>query len=258
GYFAQHQVDELNEDGTAYSHMAELMPDAKEAAIRARLGPIGFEGDKALTRVSALSGGEKARLTLALIAATDPAVLVLDEPTNHLDIDSREALIQALNAYDGAVIVISHDRHFLEATVDRLWLVADGTVTPFDGDLEDYEKLVLAESRNGNAKVKKGPSRTHADDRRRAADVRARLAPLKQEAEAAERLVVELERERARITKALSSPLLYENTDDAKRKLAALTEMEGRLAQRVEDAEAEWLAAQERYDAALAESGASA
>ncbi len=199
-----------------------------------------------------LSGGEKARLMLALIAAAGPAVLVFDEPTNHLDIDSREALIQAINAFEGAVIIISHDRHFLEACVDRLWLVAEGTVTAYDGDLADYEKLVLAEGRNGNGKAKAAQP---SDSRRRDAQARARIAPLKQEADAAEKAVQALEAERARVTKALSSPILYENTGDAKKKLAALTQMDGRLAQRIDEAEAKWLAAQGRYEAALATVG---
>ena len=249
-FFTQHQLDELNPDGTPYSHMAAKMPGARESVVRSRLGPPGFVGDKALTKVSSLSGGEKARLLLALIAAEKPAVLVFDEPTNHLDIDSREALIQAINSFEGAVMVISHDRHFLEACVDRLWLVADGTVKTYDGDLADYEKLVLAENRPGKGRSGNGKPAAKPNRQKKQADQSNRLPSLKASIEAAEKALEKLEKERARVTKALTSPLLYENTPDAARKLQALTEMDGRLAQKIEEAEAEWLAAQDEYEKA--------
>jgi ATP-binding cassette, subfamily F, member 3 len=143
-YFAQHQLDELDPTGTPRSHVGALMKDATEARIRASSAQIGFSGDKADTPVEMLSGGEKARLLMGLATFGGPHLLILDEPTNHLDIDSREALVQALNEFPGAVILISHDRHLLDATVDRLWLVAGGTVKPFEGDMEDYRRLVLA------------------------------------------------------------------------------------------------------------------
>ena len=128
GYFAQHQLDELNPLATPYDHMLQLMPEATEAQRRTRLGTYGFSADKADTKCAKLSGGEKARLLLALAAFHAPHLLILDEPTNHLDVDSREALVQALTEYDGAVILISHDRHLIEACADRLWVVRDGTV----------------------------------------------------------------------------------------------------------------------------------
>jgi len=251
GFFTQHQLDELNPDGTPYSHLAAKMQGSKESQVRARLGPPGFVGDKALTKVSALSGGEKARLLLALIAAEKPAVLVFDEPTNHLDIDSREALIQAINSFEGAVLVISHDRHFLEACVDRLWLVADGTVKAYDGDLADYEKLVLAENRPGKGRSGNGRQTQNENKQKKQADqARNRLTGLKAAVETAEKALETAEKERARVTKALTSPLLYENTPDAARKLKALTEMDGRLAQKIDEAEAKWLAAQDDYERA--------
>ena len=147
GYFAQHQLDEVSPDRTPYSYFAELMPDASESQRRARLGSYGFGSQLADSRADTLSGGEKARLLFALAAFHAPHILVLDEPTNHLDVDSREALIMAINDYEGAVILISHDRHIIETCADQLWLVADGTVKPFDGDMDEYTQLVLGNSR---------------------------------------------------------------------------------------------------------------
>src|SRR5580704_18567218 len=148
-YFAQHQLDELAPAASPYDHVRALMPDAPEARVRARAGAIGFPGAMAETPAANLSGGEKARLLLGLATFDGPHLVVLDEPTNHLDIDSRAALIEAINAYRGAVIVVSHDRFLLEACADRLWLVADGGVKPFDGDLDDYRRQVLSGSLGG-------------------------------------------------------------------------------------------------------------
>ena len=147
GYFAQHQLDELAEGQTPYEYFCELMPDATEAQRRAKLGAIGFGKSLADSRCDILSGGEKARLLFALAAFHGPHIMVLDEPTNHLDVDAREALIHAMNAFEGAIILISHDRHLIETSVDRLLLVADGKVSPFAGDLEDYTNFVLERAR---------------------------------------------------------------------------------------------------------------
>ena len=147
GYFAQHQLEELRLEWSAFQHLERLMPKAPADRVRARLGRFGFSQTRADVKVASLSGGEKARLTLCLISFDAPQVLVLDEPTNHLDMESREALVAALNDYPGAVVLVSHDRHLVELIADRLWLVADGTVAPFDGDLDDYERLVLEQSR---------------------------------------------------------------------------------------------------------------
>ncbi|QCK87025.1 ABC-F family ATP-binding cassette domain-containing protein [Phreatobacter aquaticus] len=155
-YFAQHQLDELRPQESVYQHMRRLMPDAPEAKVRSAAARTGFSSDRADTKVASLSGGEKARLLFALAVAEGPHLLILDEPTNHLDIDSRAALVDALNGYPGAVMIVSHDRHLLEATVDRLWLVNDGTVKPFDGDLDDYRKIVLSGPASPNAKPGKG------------------------------------------------------------------------------------------------------
>jgi ATP-binding cassette subfamily F protein 3 len=145
GFFAQHQIDELDADGTPYRAVAERMRGAPEAKIRGRAAQIGFSGERADTRVASLSGGEKARLLMGLATFDGPQLLILDEPTNHLDIDSRAELIEAINNYEGACVIVSHDRRLLEACVDRLWLVAGGAVKVFDGDLADYNRFVLAQ-----------------------------------------------------------------------------------------------------------------
>lgn len=147
GYFAQHQLDELSQDLTPYDYAARLLPEATEAQRRARLGVLGFGEQLANSKCATLSGGEKARLLFMLAAFDGPHILILDEPTNHLDVDSREALIMAINDYEGAVILISHDRHIIETSADRLWLVHDGTVKPYDGDMDDYTSLVLERAR---------------------------------------------------------------------------------------------------------------
>src|SRR5271155_4120053 len=144
GYFAQHQVDELNLDGSAYDHVRRLMPDAPETKVRGRTGAIGFSGKAGDTLVKSLSGGEKARLLLGLATFFGPNMIILDEPTNHLDIDSRAALAEAINEYPGAVMMVSHDRYLIEACADQLWVVADGKVTSYDGDLDDYRRMVLS------------------------------------------------------------------------------------------------------------------
>ena len=173
GYFAQHQLDELEGEASPYDHVRRLMPDAPEAKVRARVGAIGFSAAAGNTKVKKLSGGEKARLLLGLATFEAPHLVILDEPTNHLDIDSRAALIEAINDYPGAVILVSHDRYLLEACADRLWLVAGGRVTPFDGDLDDYRRAVLSErgERSGSAVEfarAAGPQRSPARGRREA------------------------------------------------------------------------------------------
>src|SRR5450432_2165725 len=147
GYFAQHQVEQLREEYSPLWHLRQIEPDAREQELRDFLGGFDFRGDMASAAVGRFSGGEKARLTLALIVRQKPNLLLLDEPTNHLDIEMREALTEALQDYGGALVVVAHDRHLLRATTDVLWLVADGEITPFDGDLDDYRDWVLGQRR---------------------------------------------------------------------------------------------------------------
>ncbi|RYG75480.1 ABC-F family ATP-binding cassette domain-containing protein, partial [bacterium] len=167
GYFTQYQVEELSSDGTPLDHMTRAMEGASPGAVRAQLGRFGFSGHRATARIATLSGGERARLALALITRDAPHLLILDEPTNHLDVDAREALVQALNAFDGAVILISHDRHMVELTADRLVLVDGGMAKEYPGSIEDYIDFVLGRNQpreNGGAKSKKD-KRASAKDR---------------------------------------------------------------------------------------------
>jgi ATP-binding cassette, subfamily F, member 3 len=176
GYFAQHQIEDLVHDETPLQHMTRMLPGAKPSAVRGQLGRFGFSGDKALVKVQKLSGGERARLALALITREAPHILILDEPTNHLDVDTREALIQALSEYGGAVVIVSHDRHLLELTADRLMLVADGTAREFSGDLDDYRDVLLGRGSgaNGAGDAATRPARrgNRKDERRKAAKER--------------------------------------------------------------------------------------
>lgn len=155
GYFAQFQTDELDVTKTPYQIMQEVMLGIPEPKVRASLGKFGFDKDKADTRVGECSGGEKARLLFCLMSYDAPHIMLLDEPTNHLDIDAREALMQALNNYTGAVILVSHDPHLVENVADRLWLVADSTCVPYEGDLEDYKKLVVQQRKRERENTKK-------------------------------------------------------------------------------------------------------
>ena len=182
----------------AVEHVRPLMPEAPEAKVRARVAQMGLATEKMETPAKDLSGGEKARLLMGLAAFEAPNLLILDEPTNHLDIDSRNALIEALNEYDGAVILISHDRHLIEATVDRLWLVKDGTVANYDGDLEDYRNTIVQSSRGKGNKDKGNGSddnRSKAEQRKANADKRATFAPLKKKINDIESLTGKLQKQ---------------------------------------------------------------
>ena len=248
-YFAQHQLDELDPAGSAYDHVRRLMPDAPEAKIRARAGAIGFPGAAADTPVAKLSGGEKSRLLLALACFEGPHLVVLDEPTNHLDIDSRAALIEAINGFAGAVILVSHDRYLLEACADRLWLVQNGGVAPFEGDLDDYRRLVLAtaddEGRDGASKSDERRSRT--ETRRAAAERRAELAPLKRRITALETEMAKLGKRVGEIDQALADPKLYEN-DPAR--AAKLAKERADAAAALAGAEEQWLELSGEYESA--------
>jgi len=251
GYFAQHQLDELNPLATPYDHIAKLMPEATEAQKRTRLGSFGFGAGKADTKCANLSGGEKARLLLALTAFHGPHLLILDEPTNHLDVDSREALVHALAEFEGAVILISHDRHLVEATADRLWIVRGGTVTPYDGDMDSYRSELLAERgtrQRGEAGGEESRAGDRALQRRVAAERRAELAPLKKAMQAAEKRVEQLTRDVTRLDAELADPALYAAADKAQK----IALERGQLAKRLAEAEEAWLMATEDYEAAAA------
>ena len=249
GYFAQHQTDELNPAHSAYDHMAALMKDAPEAKVRAQLGRFGFEQDRADVVVSNLSGGEKARLLFALMSRDAPHLMVLDEPTNHLDIDAREALVGALNAYDGAVVLVSHDPHLVELVADRLWLVAGGRVSPFDGDLADYRRYLLDRAREARREGADGraSATNRKDERRAAAEIRAQLAPLRKVAQEAEMRLEKLGRDKARLETELADPSLYGGPGERVGRLQKeLAEVERAIA----ETETRWLDAHEKLEAA--------
>ena len=249
GYFAQHQIDTLEPEGTAFSHLARLMPDAAPDRVRARLGAFGFGGEKADVTVAALSGGEKARLNLALISSRAPQLLVLDEPTNHLDIQSRHALVEALEAYEGAVILITHDMHLVQLVADRLWLVQEGTVRAYEGDLADYRAEILggegARRAEGEGRESRPPPARKAA-RQAAAAIRARQKPLKDAVAAAEQRIAHAQQAQRSLQAALASAA--EDNDAAR--IAALGK-ELAAAKRAEAAaEGDWLAATEALERA--------
>jgi ATP-binding cassette subfamily F protein 3 len=243
-YFAQHQLDELDSESSVYQHVRELIPDAAEAKVRAVAGSLGFTGDAANTTVNKLSGGEKARLMLGLATFGGPHLLILDEPTNHLDIDSRAALIEAINDFPGATIIVSHDRHLLDACADRLWLVADGTVTPFDGDLDDYRRDVLSDRSDGDrhsteARGRKSQRRDRPD-RRSSAERRAAAGPLREQVARWEAEMTRLTAEIGRLDAALSDGGVFVRDPAG---AAALAKARSSAAAALVGVEEQWLAA---------------
>jgi ATP-binding cassette, subfamily F, member 3 len=253
GYFAQHQMEDLPAGKTPYQHMLVLMPDATEAQRRAKLGALGFGVDKADTKAENLSGGEKARLLFALATFHGPHLLILDEPTNHLDVDAREALVRALNDYEGAVILISHDRHLMDACADRLWIVRGGTVQPYDGDMDSYRAECLAD-RGADPKAPRPKTKpncasrpTPQEARRQAAERRAALAPLKQAVTTTEAEIDRLTQQISAVDAALADAALY-NSDPARAQ--GLARERAQLARSREAAESRWLQASETYEAA--------
>ena len=245
GYFAQHQTDELVPTDTPVAHMARALPRATVAQVRSQLARFGLDEARAETPVANLSGGEKARLLLALATREAPHLLILDEPTNHLDIDARDALVRALADFPGAVLLITHDPHLVELVADRLWLVADGTVRPFDGDLDDYRAL-LAERARPAAKADTAPTRR--EERRERAEARAAVAPLRRQAREAEARIAKLSAEKATVEATLADPTLYA-PGNAEKITAAQTRLAA-IAREIGEAEAAWLAAEEALEAA--------
>jgi ATP-binding cassette subfamily F protein 3 len=246
-YFAQHQLDELNEEGSPYDHVRKLMPDATETKVRGRTGAIGFSGKAGDTLVRSLSGGEKARLLLGLATFFGPNMIILDEPTNHLDIDSRAALAEAINEFPGAVIMVSHDRYLIEACADQLWVVADHAVTTYDGDLDDYRRMVLsARGMRTNSRDRGGNERGNGRDKPQRNKGEKRV-PLKQKISDAEAEIARINGIIAKIDTALALPDLF--TRDPKQ-AAQLSKARAGAASALQRAEEEWLAANSQYDEA--------
>ena len=243
GYFTQYQVEELDGDDTPLEHMTHQMKGANPGAVRAQLGRFGFSGAKATTKVGKLSGGERARLALALITRDAPHMLILDEPTNHLDVDAREALVQALNEYEGTVVLVSHDRHMLELTADRLVLVDGGTATEFSGTIEDYTDFILGK---GPAKEKVSKA-DRKDDKKTAAAAREAQAKLKRDVSDAEADLAKLEVVLSAIDRAMFDPASasheYKNLT-----MGELSQRRGKIIAAQEAAEARWVAASEALE----------
>ncbi len=239
GYFTQYQVEELDRDDTPLEHMTRMMKGMSPGAVRAQLGRFGFSGNKAITQVGKLSGGERARLALALITRDAPHMLILDEPTNHLDVDAREALVQALNAYDGAVVIVSHDRHMIELTADRLVLVDEGTAQEFAGTLDDYTDLIL----KGTGKAAT-PKRDKKEERKLAAAAREQEAALRKAAVSAETEMAKLTDRRSAIERAMFDPASATGPD-AKLTMSELMKLRADISAQIEAAESKWLEASE-------------
>ena len=245
GYFTQYQVEELASDGTPLEHMTRAMKGATPGAVRAQLGRFGFSGNRAIQEVTKLSGGERARLALALITRDAPHLLILDEPTNHLDVDAREALVQALNDYDGAVILISHDRHMVELTADRLVLVDEGLATEYNGSMEDYIDFVL-----GRNQPKEGGDKPKGSkkDRKAAAKDRAARRDLQAKMKTAETELAKLQKQCAALDQAMFEPDSAA-PEFAKLSMGDLAERRGKLGAELDTVEAKWLELGEKVEA---------
>ena len=246
GYFAQHQLEQLKPELTALEHFQQWDPQAREQPLRSFLGGFGFSAERATTPVATFSGGEKARLVLALLVYQKPNLLLLDEPTNHLDIEMRHAITLALQDYPGALVLVSHDRHLLRSVTDQCWLVADGRAGPYPGDLEDYRRWLLelrARSTGGNNEAAP-PSRK--DKRREQARRRESLRPLKKALAEAENEVTKLSQAKADLERQLADPSLYR--PDAKHTLQQLLLEKAEIDRRLALAEEAWMEAEERLN----------
>ncbi|MBO9576827.1 MAG: ABC-F family ATP-binding cassette domain-containing protein [Sphingobium sp.] len=247
GYFTQYQVEELDVGDTPLEHMTRQMQGATPAAVRAQLGRFGFSGIRATQKVGSLSGGERARLALALITRNAPHLLILDEPTNHLDVDSREALVQALNDYSGAVVIVSHDRHMIELVADRLVVVDGGRAQPYEGSMEDYIDFVLGRGGNGGGSGEGGSKKERKADKRAAAESRAKEQELRKKAKQFETELATLAAQRSAVDAAMFDPGKAEPAL-ARLTMTDLMKRRSDLEKKIETAEAAWLEASEALD----------
>ncbi|QDZ01002.1 ABC-F family ATP-binding cassette domain-containing protein [Nitratireductor mangrovi] len=246
--FAQHQLEELRPAENAIEHVRRMLPDQPEAKVRSRVAQMGLATEKMTTPARDLSGGEKARLLMGLSALEGPNLFILDEPTNHLDIDSRQSLIEALNDYPGAVIIISHDRHLIEATADRLWLVRDGTVAPFDGDIADYRGLVTGGASDRRER-READKASKAEKRREAAERRKAMEPVAKQIKATEGLIERTRKRIELIETELANPELYDK-DSAR--AARLGKERSDLADQLARHEDMWLNLSAEYEEGMA------
>jgi len=266
GYFAQHQLESLDLDASPFLHLQRLSPRASDQSIRNFLGGFDFHGNAALSPIRSFSGGEKARVALAVIAWQRPNLLLLDEPTNHLDLEMRQALTMALQNFDGAIVVVSHDRHLLRNTVDEFWLVNDGRVAEYDGDLEDYERW-LADRRKDDTEAPKrqsviaegsqdtAVSGESADDRkarkRAEAAVRQKISPFRKQQATLEKQMDNMQAALAEMDAELTNPALY--GDSGKQQLKTLLGRQATARQKMAAVEVQWLDVSETVEALEAE-----
>ncbi|MDO9103861.1 MAG: ATP-binding cassette domain-containing protein [Methylovulum sp.] len=247
GYFAQHQLEQLHLDQSPLWHLQQLDKQATEKELRNFLGGFDFQGDKVLEQVQPFSGGEKARLVLALLVYQNPNLLLLDEPTNHLDLEMRHALSVALQDYQGAIVVVSHDRHLLRSVTDQLLLVAGGKALPFDGDLDDY-RVWLSEQKKGEEKtlIESEPSVSRKDQRKLDAERRLRHKPLYDALKKAELAVEKYHQEQRQLERQLADPAIYAESE--KTQLKKLMERKAQVDKALDEAEAAWMEAEERLE----------
>lgn len=251
GYFSQHQLEALDLDASPALHLQRLSPKATEQEIRNFLGGFNFHGEMALDTIRHFSGGEKARLALAIVVWQKPNLLLLDEPTNHLDLEMCHALTMALQEFEGAVIVVSHDRHLLRNTVDQFLLIAHGRADTFDGDLDDYSRWLIDQRKNSatnsdaqDSAAEKGGSKK--EQRQQAADLRKQLTPITNAIKTVERAIAKSDQSLARIEEALADTELYEASQ--KQKLQELLQEQGRLRQEKEQQEEKWFELQDQLE----------
>ncbi|OXU39243.1 ABC transporter ATP-binding protein [Enterobacter cloacae] len=254
GYFAQHQLDFLRADESPIQHLARLAPQEMEQKLRDYLGGFGFQGDKVTENTERFSGGEKARLVLALIVWQRPNLLLLDEPTNHLDLDMRQALTEALIEFEGALVVVSHDRHLIRSTTDDLYLVHDGKVEPFDGDLEDYQQWLTDVQKQENqpeesAKENANSAQARKDQKRREAELRTQTQPLRKEIARLEKEMEKLNATLAAVEEKLGDSELYDQSRKAE--LTDCLQTQAKTKSSLEECEMAWLDAQEQLEAML-------
>ena len=237
-YFAQHQMDSLKPEQTPLEHVIKLMPNDSEAKRRSRLAQMGMTTSRMDTKVNKLSGGERARLLLGLITFGGPGMLILDEPTNHLDIDSRDALVQALNDYTGAVLIISHDRHLIDATVDKLWIAQNGTIEEFDEDLDTYQRMLTSGKERGNGKSTPANTDKKAS-RQDGANRRAEVAPIRKSLKDAEQKLFRLKAELGKVDAFLADPKIYDGSPE---RVISLGKDKARFEAEIAKVEEAWLA----------------
>ena len=256
GYFAQHQLESLDLNESALTHLGRLDPKATEQSLRDYLGGFDFKGDKVKEPVGPFSGGEKARLVLALIVYQKPNLLLMDEPTNHLDLDMREALTMALQFFEGAMVIVSHDRHLLRATTDEFYLVDGGKVEPFDGDLEDYHQWLVnqdkADQPESTPTLGEHSANNRKAEKRRQAELRQLTQPMRKAITKLEQQMESVQQQLTDIETAMADPELY--TSEQKTKLQQLLQAQAPLQQQLAAAEAQWLELQEQLEALEAES----